>query len=409
MSTRAHWATWLMALYVAALLCLPVDIGVSVYGAVLTPARFILLAAVVLGIAQSRSVVAALRQVPNMIWVGWAALLGAALISALLAPSGATWARYASLVGEGLVVFALVIWAASAPGGWRALLLAFAVTIAVATALVLVFAMLGQRLDHVLSGLAGTLPAPTNAPRYGLERQAGTFRGAVYFGIWLTAGSALLMPGLANGQQRTRLLAVGAWLLLLVAVFTLIGSRLAMVSMFLVPAAYFLVRGPRWIGVVSLIAASVVAFGLTFVLPSTEGIERSGTLRVTAVGAALDAITARPLFGWGLLSDMSVLGNIIGARNFVDNTFLSFAIEMGLVGLGAFLLLVVSIVFATRGAWATPRGLALLIALATVLGMGVLASVLQASQSYAAFFVLAALAVAGAVRARDKGQSAVSR
>jgi hypothetical protein len=398
-----------MTLYVVVLLSLPVDIGVNVYGAVLTPARLILLAAIVLAIIQWRSVRATLRQVPRMIWVGWAAFLGAALISALLAPSGAAWARYGSLVGEGLVVFALVVWAASAPGSWRVLLLTFVATIAVATALVFAFAMLGQRLDHVLSGLAGTVPAPTNAPRYGFERQAGTFRGAVYFGIWLAAGSALLMPALASGAQRTRLLALGTWLLLLVAAFTLTGSRMAMVAIFLVPAAYFLVRGPRWVGMVSLIAAIGVAFGLTFVVPWTDQIERSSTLRVTAVGAAIDAIAARPLFGWGLLSDMTVLGNIIGRRNFVDNTFLSFAIEIGLVGLGAFLFLVASIVLATRRVWATPCSLALLVALGTVLGMGVLASILQASQSYAAFFVVAALAVAAGIRARDTAQPAVVR
>jgi O-antigen ligase len=131
-------------------------------------------------------------------------------------------------------------------------------------------------------------------------------------------------------------------------------------------------------------------------------------LRITAIDPALQAIRARPLFGWGLLSDSSVLSAIIGKQNFVDDTYLSLAVEVGLVGLGAFLLLALSILGATRRGWGTPLGLALLIAVTGVLAMGVFASIFQVTQGYAAFFVLAALALISAVRGPGTGQPAAA-
>jgi O-antigen ligase len=178
--------------------------------------------------------------------------------------------------------------------------------------------------------------------------------------------------------------------------------------MFLIPAAYFLVRGPRPVGAASLVAAAGIAFGLAWLIPPSPVIAESNELRLAAISPALQAIAARPLFGWGLLSDSAVLSDIIGRQNFVDDTYLSLAVETGLVGLAAFVLLAGAIVLATRRGWAGPLGLALAIAVASVLGMAVLASVFQVTQGYAAFFVLAGLAVATSLIAADRGGSAAS-
>jgi hypothetical protein len=397
-----------MALYVVALLTLPVDIGVRVGGAVLTPARFVLIAAAVLAALEWRSIRAAVTHVPRSIWIGWAAFLGAALITALMAPSAGALARYASLVAEGLIVFTLTFNALSRPNGLRVLVTVFAVTMVTVAAVVLLLAAMGQHYDYILSGLAGTEPAPANALRYGLERQAGPFRGALYFAIWLTATSALLLPAMARRTGRTRVLAVSAWVVLLVAVVVLTASRLAMTTIFLLPAAYFLVRGPRPLGVASLVAAIMTASGLALFIPAGPVIDGSNSLRISALGSALQAIGAHPLFGSGLLTDMTVLSAVIGKKNYVDNTYLSLAIEIGLVGLAGFLLLVAAMVAATRRGWSSARGLAMALAVAAVLGMALLASVLQSTQCYAAFFVLGALAVGTALRADGTGQPAAA-
>ncbi|MEP7361340.1 MAG: O-antigen ligase family protein [Chloroflexota bacterium] len=401
------WAVWLISLYIALLLILPVDIGLGVGGSIVTPARVALLAAALLAIVQWRTVLAALRRVPLMIWIGWAAFLGAALVTAIAWPSAASWARYASLVGEGLVVFVLVSHAASTPAALRTLIGLFAATMVGVAAVVLVLAILGLRYDHVVSGLAGTVPAADNLARYGLERQAGPFRGAAYFGIWLTAASALVLPAIVHGQRAMRWLALVGWLVLVVAALFTTGSRLAMTMVFVLPGVFFLVRGPRAVGLASLVVAAVVALGVSL-FPANSVIEGSTTLRVAAIHASIDAVRMHPLFGWGLLSDQSALSGILGQRNYVDNEYLSIAVEMGLVGLTGFLLLVMSVVLTTLRAWRTPVGLALLLALMAILGMAVLISVLQATQGYAAFSVLAALGVMAALnRARSDGEAAV--
>jgi O-antigen ligase len=124
-------------------------------------------------------------------------------------------------------------------------------------------------------------------------------------------------------------------------------------------------------------------------------------MRLSAIDAALQAIRARPVFGWGLLSDASVLSGIIGQPNYVDNSYLSFAVDTGIVGAGAFVLLATSILGATRHGWNSALGLALSIAVAAVLAMSAFASVFQVTQGYAAFFVLAALAVVAARQPLD--------
>jgi hypothetical protein len=392
------WLVWLVALYVVALLALPADFGLHVGGIVITPARAVLLAAVALALAEWRSWRAILGGVPRLVWFGWAAFLLAALVTALAAPSSATWARYGSLVIEGLIVFALVCAASAVPDGLRTLVVVFVATLAAVAAAALVLALFGIHYDRVLSDVAGSAALPDVTPRYGFERQAGPFRAPLFFAIWLTAGSALLLPALAAGARRIRWLALTAWLVLLVAVVTLTASRLAMTTMFVIPGVYFLARRPRIVGVACLVAAVAIALGLVALIPASPAVTESNELRLAAINPALQAIQARPLFGWGLLSDSTVLSSIIGKTNAVDDTYLSLAVEMGLVGLAAFALLVASIVAATRRGWRSARGLALALAVVSVLAMAAFASVFQVTQGYAALSVLAALGVSSSRR-----------
>lgn len=389
-------AVWLMSAYIVALLALPVDVGVPVGDVVLTPARLVLMLAVAVALVQWRSVLAALRRVPWLIWAGWVTFLGASLVTAVAVPSLASWGRFGSMVAEGVVVFALVCTAASSENGLRSLVAVFGATMVAVALAALGFAALGLRYDSVVSGLAGSVPADVNLPRFGLARQFGPFRGAVYFGIWLAVAAAVLLPAMDRAKGAARWAAIAAWVVVVVAAIALTGSRMAMTMVFLLPGAYFLLRGQRLPGVASLVAAGIVVVGVSY-LPSGDAlIDNSTSLRLTAIGASARAIGEHLWFGWGLLNDMAALGGIIGHRNFVDNTYLSIAIETGIIGLGAFGVLIAGILGALWRGRKSALGLALALAVGAVLAMGLLASVLQVTQGYAAFFVLAALAVAAA-------------
>lgn len=401
-----------MGAYVIALLAFPVDFGPQVGGVVLSVSRLVLLAAIAFAIADWRELLSAARRVPTMVWVGWLAFLGSALVTAATIPSSASWARYGSLVVEGLVVFLLVYRAALAPSGLRTLLIVVATTTVAVAGIALLLVAFGNDYDRILSAIAGTEPVYQPSARFGLERQAGPFRGALYFGIWMTVASALLLPALAEGPPRLRRLAGAAWVVLLVAVAVLTVSRLAVTAMFVVPGVYFLVRGRRPVGVACLALAVVVGavFSVLSLDPEIAGaapgetgnvLYRSSVVRFAAYQATLEALRVHPLFGWGLLNDMSVVGAIIGRGNWVDSIYLSYLVEMGIVGTGSFVLLLVAILRVSRRTWQSAAGLALGIALAGGLVMGAFASTLTSTQMYAAFFVLAALALAAASRMSD--------
>ena len=402
----ASWTLWLVALYLVTLICLPPTFGPTVGGVVLSASRIVLVAAVVYELLRWRSSVETVRSVPALIWLGWAAFLGSALVTAFLYSSTELWARYGSLVLEGVVVFALVYSAALERGATRQLVLVMAIATTALAGVVLVLAFIGLKYDVILGGLVGSELVPPVLPRFGLERQVGSFRGALYFAVWMTICCALLLPWMLEGRGRARRLAVVAWVVLLVAVTLLTTSRLGVTGMFAVPGVYALLRGKRRIGAAFVIGAVVVAVAFTALSLDTglapagtgEVLEGSNRLRLAALMAALDAISARPFFGWGLLSDMAVLGAFIGERNYVDNIYLSFLIDFGVIGTGAFLFLTVAIVAASRQSWRTPIGFALALALATELGMGILCSTLTSTQNYALFFGLAGLAVAAGRR-----------
>ena len=399
------WASWLMTAYVVTLLAFPVDFGPTVGGVVLSPSRLVLLAALVVATVEWRANLTAARTLPLTIWVAWLAFLGSVFVTAATIPSSASWARYGSLVVEGVVVFLLAYRAALTPAGLRRLLTAIVATTVLVAAATLILAVFGIHYDHILAQVVGSQPAPQIADRLGLERQAGPFRGALYFGIWMAVASALLLPAMAEGRARARQVAWAAWAVLLVSVALLTASRLATTAMFVLPGVYFLIRGKRSVGVTFLILAVVVGVTLSILSldPTFSGdpespLVRSGTMRIASIQAAFEALQVHPFFGWGLLSDMTVLGAFIGERNYVDDIYLSLLVEVGIVGTVSFLLLVAAVLAGSRRAWSSAVGLALGIALVGLLTMGVFASNLKSTQSYAAFCILAALGLAKAAQ-----------
>ena len=402
------WASWLMTAYIVTLIAFPVDFGLKVGGVVLTPSRLVLLVALVVATVEWRGNLTAARTLPLTIWLAWLCFLGSVFVTAATIPSSASWVRYASLVVEGVVVFLLAYRAALTPAGLRRLLTAVVATTVVVAAATLILAALGIHYDHVLAQVAGSQPAPQVADRLGLERQAGSFRAPLYFGIWMAVVSALLLPAMAEGRPRARQLAWAAWAVLLVSVAILTASRLATTAMFVLPGIYFVIRGKGRVGVAFLLLAAVV--GVSFSILSLEPVisgdtenllVQSSTMRVASIQAVFEALQMHPLFGWGLLSDVTVLSAFIGDRNYVDDVYLSLLVEVGIVGTFSFLLLVAAILARSRRAWRSAVGLALGIALLGLLTMGAFASTLKSTQSYAAFCVLAALGLAtGALRSQ---------
>ena len=108
------------------------------------------------------------------------------------------------------------------------------------------------------------------------------------------------------------------------------------------------------------------------------------------------------MFGWGLLRAKDVVTTIGGSTNYVDSSYLVVVIEMGLVGLLAFLGLIASVLVAGRWAWWTREGMALGLACVAILAMTAVAAYLNVTQGYATFWVLAALMVNNAVAARGE-------
>lgn len=401
--SAAPLSLWIVGAYVVALLAFPADFGPRIGGVVFSVARLVLLAAIVVALVDWRAHLSAARALPRAIWLGWLAFLGSALVTAALFPSSASWARYGSLILEGVVVLLLVYRAALAPNGVRTLVIVTAGTTVAIAGVVLVFAAFGQHYDQILAGIAGTTPLAENSTRLGLERQAGPFRAPLYFGIWMSVASALLLPWMMERGRRARWFAWGAWLIVLGAVFLLTTSRLATTAMFIMAGVYLLYRRRVASGAAFLAAAAVVGIAfsaLTVGLDQATGpgpsLPDTSLARLAAIQAALEAVRQHPLFGWGLLTDVGVLSGLIGVPNYVDNAYLSFLVELGIVGTASFLLLIGLIVVIGRRAASSGLGLAIWVALVGYLAMGLFASNLKASQGYAALFVIGALTLAAA-------------
>jgi hypothetical protein len=401
----------------------------------MSPSRAIL-ATLILGLLLTRQLsLRSLREMPRGALAGWALFLGSAAISAALHPSPGAVSRYGSMVAEGFLLF----WVVSVAVRSRSDVIAIALTLALTTigvgAVTLVLGLVGWSYDRLFAGISAVAPTTLAVDtRFGLVRQPGSFAAPLFFGLWMAGASPLVLPFTDRAGRATRTACLSGWALLFVAVVLLTVSRMAITGMLAVAGAYFLIRRPRWLGVAALVVALAAVTGFASLTadvppdsavpgstasaapgssatpggnapsarPATPGsrdeqaLAGSNTLRIEAVRAAVDALSRRPLFGWGLLTEKEVVTEIGGKPNYVDSSYLALLVDFGLVGFSAFLILVAGIAYAARDARRSAIGVALGLAIIAVLTMSGLAAFLIVTQGYALTWVLAALLIRAA-------------
>jgi hypothetical protein len=415
-------ATVLLCGYIAALIALPSDLGVDVGWLVVTPARIFL----------ALGILAAIGEVLNgrrldvvspgrWVTIGWAVFLALAAASALVSTTGGGLSRLGSMVLEGAGVFWLAWWVARRSPTFVQAAIVGASTVVASVATVLATA--GLRYDSILRGtsIAGEV-------RFGLVRQEASFDAPLFYAVWLVAAGALALGLAISLRGRGRWLALIAWASLAAGIVTT-ASRFGITA---VPAVvgFVLVAIGRWrLGLLALAVAAVVAVvpfagivgGLdqsgsaplttapasspapaSSASPATQAAElearrlRGSTeARLEAISAAVGAVTARPVLGWGPLSAKRVATMELGHPNYVDNAYLVMLIELGIAGLAAFILLVLGVfrsILPHRSALSASQ----VVSLAAILVFALLAANFATSQGYALFWLVAGLAVATA-------------
>lgn len=428
----------MLAAYAAALVAVPSDVGPRILGLVLSPSRAILAALFIFLLVGGSISARSVGRLPRSVLGGWVLFLGCAAVSTILQPTPSAVARYGSMVAEGLVLFVVVtVVVRNATDVTRIVATLAVATIAVA-ALTLILNWLGGSYDDIFGGLSRTGPSSSAlSTRFGVVRQPGSFPAPLFLGVWLAAASVLVLPFLRAARRPRAVALLGGWALLFVAIVLLTVSRMAITSTLLLAGAYFLVRKRRWVGVMAVAASVAVAIGLASVtwgipgrgdaaipqesvfdrgpagsiVPSSrpasmapsdvDVIAESNALRMEAFAAAVKAVSFRPLFGWGLLTEKEVVSKIGGKTNFVDSSYLALLVDLGLAGFSAFLFLLIALASAARAARTSALGLALILATLAVLGMSGLAAFLAITQGYALTWLLAGLLLSVALQ-RDR-------
>jgi O-antigen ligase len=114
-------------------------------------------------------------------------------------------------------------------------------------------------------------------------------------------------------------------------------------------------------------------------------------MRLESLQAAWPTLVEKPLFGWGLLSAAPILSGRLGHPTFVDNTYLTDLVELGLLGCAAFALLVLASLRRALFIPRTPIHLSRVFAVLSFLAMAGFVSILSITQGYAGFVILMAL------------------
>jgi hypothetical protein len=427
-------ATLLLCVYVAALIVFPADFGIRLLGVVLSPARIALAVLVVFSVATRTLSLEVIRSERKSVRIGWVAFLTSALVTVLVEPSPGAVPRVLSLAAEGAVVyFATRAVARDSASMKLVVMVAILATLTVAVVSVVAGA-LGLRYDSVLTVLAGDpLPPSVSGERFGFIRQQASFSAALFFAIWLAAATALVLPWVLAHRRMTVAMASATWALLVGGIAVLTVSRIAVTGVFLIAGAFLWRWGYPKIASAALIVGFAVAIGFAGLSAgssppspdSTSGPQPGSTaapggpsarvetypseseilagsndLRLRAFRATLDAVGQKPVFGWGLLRAKEVVTSIGGSANYVDSSYLVIVVEMGIVGLAAFLALIASVFAASRPAWSNAHGMALGLGWVSILVMSIVAAYLNVTQGYATFWLLAALLVNNGDRAR---------
>jgi O-antigen ligase len=432
---RLPWSGALLAAYAAVLIAIPPDVGLRVSGFVLSPARALLIAAAAVAIAEvvrDRRARPALP--PRVVLVAWLLFLAAFGVSTLVNGLPGGISRFGSLVVEGIVVW-LLAWHVATRAGADRIATAIAAASVVVAVLSTALALTGQRYDVIVRAIGGDVTAEPAPLRFGVARQQAAFDAPLMYGIWLVAASALVLGEITRSRGVRRWLWIAGWIVVAVAAFTTV-SRIVLVGLPLVVAAYFAVR-ERWRpSAIAFVASIVVAFfvfvvptgalsnfrvagmdfsvdfgppgtvlGVPFSTPEMTAIESSNEARIEAAIAGLNAATERPVFGWGPLNAKAVVAERLGYKNWVDNTYVAFLVEGGVAGLATFVALAfVVLAFAFRNR-AEPRGAARAVALLALLGASAFAAFFSLSQGYAAFWLLGGLATGALVPLVARGDT----
>ena len=441
-------ATWwrpgtvLYALFVVALISVPSDTGLGTPFGVISPSRVLLVVALaVVGVETIRGHEG--RVVPGIgLLVAWLLFLGLAMASTATGAFGPRWSRLASLVLEGFGVFWLS-WMIAQRSAARAQMVIVFATAAVA-ALSTTLAVLGFRFSTLFDGSSGQ-----GDIRFGLVRQQASFDAPLFYSVWLVTAGALAAGIALSTSGRTRKLASAAWVMIAVGVITT-ASRFGLVAAPALLGVMFLAAHRPRPAIPALVVAAAVAVvfftgpgGLsdpgslspvgpvpsevassappgqnpgggtaspgaqslqpapTPLDPQAASLRDSTHARVEALTAAVDALRARPLLGWGLLSAKRVALAELGHQNFIDNTYLVIVMEQGLLGFAAFAMLILMSLAAmlpVRGVLAVSQ----ILAFGAMLAFGAVAAILATSQGYAMLWLLGGLAVAGAHRESHK-------
>lgn len=412
----------LLVCYVFALVMLPSWAGISFLGIVMTPARALL--AILIPVGLYATVRWSAVQ-PTLLVASWIAFLGASTVTTVLHFDPRSLARLLSIVVEGGLLF-WVARALLADGVVRqrvivALVLATTAAAVISVALIIA----GTQYNDGLAQLFGRSVVPvTERERFGLLRIEGPFGQPLVFGTWLV-GSLPLSLGLVRsgrGALRNWAPVVGVGASATAIILTVSRSPLIVASF--IPAAYAWSVGRRWAtlpltAIALSVSAAVILLSGTVSLSPAESptaapgasaafthipvpsviatpnpVRQSGELRAEAYRNAAKAILQQPVFGHGLLKGADALGAVTGHPNYVDNTYLQVAIEQGLVGLGSLLVLLGAVVKTAVQRRHAPAGLSVLLAVITLLVMCVVVSFFSFTQSYALFWLVAAVATA---------------
>ena len=420
----------LLSAYVATLILFPADFGLRLLGFVWSPARIVLLILVLVSIASGALSWRLVRSEHRAVLVGWMAFLLAATIATLLHPTPGAVPRLLSLAIEGMVLY-FVTRAVAVDGVDSRTVVKIAV---IATLIVVVVSLVagsvGLRYDSLLGTLGGGQLPPSSPERFGFIRQQGSFPATLFFAIWLAACTALVLPWCLERDRRIVATAAAAWVVLVFGIAVLTVSRIALPCAFLVAGVYLWRWRHRAVASAAIVVAFAIAFGFaslsigtapdetspspepgssspavtpsapTATFPSeSDALASSNEARVEAIKATIKAVSQEPVFGWGLLRAKDVVTSIGGSTNYVDSSYLVVAIEMGLVGLLAFLGLIASVLWAGRRAWSSRAGMSLSLACVAILAMTAVAAYLNVTQGYATFWLLAALMVNDAAAA----------
>lgn len=410
--------------YVVCLFAFPSSFGLTTPWFVLSPARLVLGMALVSALLDAGRVWRSERVIPWWpIVVGWLLFLGTASVSALLNRTDGGTARLASLVVEGAGTFWLVWWVGHRrPVFVHASLVATTCAIALIT---LAMSVVGFRYDLIFHG-----DAIANL-RFGIIRQQASFDSALFLAVWMVAAGALSLGLALFRTGAARRLGMIAWIASILVIVTTV-SRFAVTAVPIVAAVILLASGRIRLGAVAVTTSAIVAFVVFFgsvgnvnwdsgsplgtsvpgastgahapestPVPGSDAdiLRGSNQARVEAMHLTIAAVQERPLFGWGLLSAKDVAKAKLGHLNYVDNGYLVFMIDTGLVGLVTFLALVGMILLDVVRRLRRRTGpllLSQLVAFASLLAFSVVAAFWATSQGYAAFWIVASLAVATA-------------